>query len=227
MGYRNEIYRVNNAGVPSVKTPDIPVGSFCVPASLQDWAQRGWDVFKDLHRAENSATRTNPKDSSILGLSYSLHHCHEGAGDEACEKLMLRIDSWTYDKLGETTDLPIMEVVFDAKQFTSPAKSIESLKIMARPAKDTEKVASRAVSAALFFINQINAGQVPDFERVLELHRIHPDLNRESGKIGGKTKGSYVPRSRTVSLQRPMKAAGGLSIRRDVDRYRTGMTEED
>lgn len=228
MGYRNEIYRVNDAAAPSVKTPsDLPVGSFCVPASLQDWAKRGWDVFKDLTHAENSATRTNAKDSSILGLSYSLHHCHEGAGEKACEKIMLRIDSWTYDKLGETTDLPIMEIVFDAHLLSSPAKSIESLKIMARPAQAAEKIASRAVSAALFFINQINAGQVPDFERVLELHRIHPDLNRESGKIGGKQKGSYVVRSRTVSLQRPMKAAGGLHRRYEAEKKNDGTIGDD
>lgn len=194
MGYRNEIYRAKNAAASSPQTPPAPVGSFCVPASLTDWQTRGWVAFGDLDRAEKSATRPNPKDSSIVGLSYSLHHCHEGDA----EKIMLRIDSWCYDKFGETTDLPIMEILFDASLFLVPSRAVESLKLMARPVRLNEKIATRTVSAALFLINQINAGQVPDFERVLELHRIHPDLNRDSGT---KTSGRKV-RARTVSLRR-------------------------
>jgi len=202
LGYRNEIYRVKTAAAHPPKTPSaIPVGSFCVPASLKDWQARGWVAFGELQHAEKSATRPNTKDSSIVGLSYSLHHCHEGEA----EKIMLRIDSWCYDKYGETTDLPIMEILFDAKDFLVPSRAVESLKLMARPVRLNEKIASRTVSAALFLINQINADQVPDYERVLELHRIHPDLNRDSGN---KTSGRNM-RARTVSLRRPGAFARG------------------
>ena len=202
MGYRNEIYRVKSAAAPSPQTPSAsPLGSFCVPVSLRDWQSRGWVAFADLEHAEKSATRPDAKESSIVGLSYSLHHCHEGAA----EKIMLRIDSWCYDKFGETTDLPIMEILFDAALFLVPSRAIESLKLMARPVRLNEKVASRTVSAALFLINQINADQVPDYERVLELHRIHPDLNRDSGT---KTSGRNM-RARTVSLRRPGAFARG------------------
>ncbi len=57
---------------------------------------------------------------------------------------------------------------------------------MARPIRLTEKVASRAINAALFLINQINTEQVPDFERVLELHRIHPGAARIAGHLDNK-----------------------------------------
>jgi hypothetical protein len=205
MGYRNEIYRAKAAAVPSVKTPpEAPVGSFCVPATPQDWQARGWAVLDGVNAAENAATRPNPADSSILGLS-CLQNCHESGS----EKIMLRIDSWRHDKLGDTTDLPVMEIIFDAAQFQTPARALESLKLMARPVRFTEKVASRTVSAALFLINQINAGQVPDFERVLELHRIHPDINRESGKTNGK-----MIRARTM----PLKASRSLTRGFDSDR---------
>lgn len=153
-----------------------------MPASMQDWKARGWRVFDGLDHPEHSATRPDPKDSSIIGLSYSLHSCHEGRA----EKIMLRLDSWCYDKQGETTDLPVMELVFDAQRFAVPPRALESLKVMARPINLSEKVASRAVNAALFLINQINADQVPDFERILELHRIHPDLNKGAGMVAGK-----------------------------------------
>lgn len=141
-------------------------------------------MFDGLEHSERSATRANPKDSSIDGLSYSLHHCHENNQ----EKIFLRIDSWRYDKFGETTDLPVLETVFDAGLFSNPAKALESIKVMARPIRLTERVASRAINAALFLINQINAAQVPDFERVLELHRIHPDIARGSGTLGEKNR---------------------------------------
>lgn len=155
----------------------MPVGSFCVPAILKDWPSRGWVAFSGVEHSERSATRANTKDSSIDGLSYSLHHCHEGER----EKIFLRVDSWKYDKSGRGVDLPVLEIVFDALRFKNPAKALDSIKVMARPVNLTEKVATRVVNAALFLINQINAEQVPDFERVLELHRIHPDAARNVG----------------------------------------------
>lgn len=204
MGYRNEIYRASCAAASSPNTPSaIPVGSYCIPAPLNEWQSRGWVAFGGLDHAEKSATRPNAKDSSIIGLSYSLQHCQE----DNAEKILLRIDSWCYDKYGETTDLPIMEILFDAKDFLVPARAVESLKIMARPVRFNEKIASRTVNAALFLINQINADQVPDFERVLELHRIHPELNRDSGTKNGKPRGSVV-RARTVSLKPSSPAKG-------------------
>ena len=154
-------------------------GSFCVPASLKDWSRRGWNGFDGLDRAEHSATRTNARDSSIDGLSYSIHQCQEGER----EKIFVRIDSWCYDKSGAATDLPVLEIVFDASRFSAPAKAAESVKVMARPIPLSEKVASRAVNAALFLINQIRAEQVPDFERVLELHRIHPGIHLGQGLV--------------------------------------------
>ena len=175
MGYRNEIYRVAAVETPPAKK-SLPeaLGSFCVPAILKDWPSRGWLAFEGIEKSEQSATYANPRDSSIDGLSYSVHHCNENNQ----EKIFLRIDSWKYDKMGETTDLPVLETVFDAKFFNNPIKSLESIKVMARPVRLTERVASRAINAALFLINQIQTGQVPDFERVLELHRIHPEAAR-------------------------------------------------
>lgn len=170
MGYRNEIYRAEAEAVPT--------GSVCVPASLREWQARGWSIFAGIDRAEKTATRPNPEDGSIDGLAYALHSCQEGRGTVFREKILVRIDSWRFTHGGDTTDLPVMELIFDAARLTAPECALESLKIMARPLSLTEKVAMRAVNGALFIINQINAGQVPDFERVLELHRLHPDLNR-------------------------------------------------
>jgi len=175
LGYRNEIYRAASpTRVSSVnKNQDLPHGSCCHLAPLAEWKDRGWRAFDGLDSAEQSATRTDPKDSSIHGLSYCLQSCSEGGR----EKILIRIDSWCYDKLGETSDLPIMELVFDAQGFSVPIRALDSLKIMARKLDLTERLASRAVNAAWFFINQINTKQVPDFERILTLHRIHPDIN--------------------------------------------------
>lgn len=170
LGYRNELYRA--------QAQDIPTGSVCVPASVQDWHARGWTAFAGIDGAEKSATRPNLRNSSFTGLSFSIHHCQEKSDAGLSEKIFLRIDSWSTGTGGETTDLPVMELIFDAVQFANPGQALESLKIMARSISLSERVASKAVNGALFLINQINAGQVPDFERVLELHRLHPDLNR-------------------------------------------------
>jgi hypothetical protein len=172
LGYRNEIYRAE-----PVKPASIAAGSFCVPAILKDWAARGWAVFDGIEHSEKSATQANAKDSSIDGLSYSLHHCHEN--DQ--EKIFLRIDSWRYDKFGETTDLPVLEIIFDASHFSSPARALESMKVMARPVPLSEKAGARVINAALFLIHQINNDQVPDFERVLALHRVHPESAKNTG----------------------------------------------
>lgn len=163
-----------------------PVGSVCMPASLLEWRKRGWSLFDGIDVPEKTATRVNPHDSSIAGLSYSLHGCYEGFGPQAAEKVFVRIDSWRFTYGGDTTDLPVMELIFDAQQLDMPARALESIKVMARPLVLSERVATRAINGALFLINQINAGQAPDFERVLELHRLHPDLNRSAVREHGK-----------------------------------------
>lgn len=168
MGYRNEIYRAAPTGDGESS------GSFCTPAPLQSWRDRGWRSLDGLPAATFSATRADPIHSSLFGLSYALHSCTECGA----EKILLRIDSWRTDRYGETTDVPVMEFVFDAAAFSVPVRAVESLKILARPVPVTERVAMRAVNAAWFFLNQISAGQVPDCDRVLELHRIHPDMRR-------------------------------------------------
>ncbi len=228
MGYRTEIYRAQASDLLCAKPPpDSPVGSFCVPATIENWTARGWDVFDGLKAAEKAATKTNPADSSIMGLSYSLQNCHE-AGHE---KIMLRIDSWRHDKFGDTTDLQVMEIIFNAAQLNVPAKALESLKLMARPVRFTEKVASRTVSAALFLINQIHAGQVPDFERVLELHRIHPDFNKDPHKDSrtinghqGLKKNGKIVRARTMPLTGPLRGSltDARPLRRGFDGDRSG-----
>lgn len=177
LGYRNEIYR---AGVAPVPSEEQAPSSVCMPGAMADWQNRGWSIFSGIEKAENTATRANATDASIDGLSYTLHSCQEKSAAGVCEKIFIRIDSWRYDRNGETTDLPVMAIVMSAALPQNPAQALESLKVMARPLHLTEKVASRAINAALFLINQINAGQVPDFERVLELHRLHPDLNRSA-----------------------------------------------
>jgi hypothetical protein len=212
LGYRNEIYRAaltagcRGGGSPA-RSRDVPLGSCCALAPLAEWKARGWRAFDGLDAAEQSATRVDPKDSSIHGLSYCLQSCLEGEG----EKILIRIDSWRYDSLGETTDLPIMELVFDAAGFSVPIRALDSLKIMARKIHLTERLASRAVNAAWFFINQINAKQVPDFERILTLHRIHPDINRIEDENGN---GAGLGKTALARLDQ-MRSAHRLNRDRD------------
>ena len=178
MAYRTEITPLPGTG---------EAHSICIPAARLNWPVAGWTLFEFLQKPESAATRRDSAESTILGLGYSIHNCHavhgNGAPCDGADTVLLRIDSWHYDLMGQVTDLPVMEIVFDARRFSVPARSVVSLKIMARPIKITEKISSRAVNAALFFLHQIQADQVPDFERILELHRLHPDLRRTSDDV--------------------------------------------
>lgn len=176
MGFGSDTYRVK--AEESAKANAVP--AYCRPVSSADWAARGWRGFQGIEHPEKSATRADTRDASILGMNYSLHLCNE----KGAEKIMLRLDSWRYDQQGETTDLPILEMIFDERRFSSPATALESLKIMARPVRLADGVAARAVNTALFLIHQINAGQVADYERILELHRLHPGFIQAKDRRG-------------------------------------------
>lgn len=107
-----------------------------------------------------------------LGYRNEIHSVDAAAGFPAGSYCMpTKINDWA----ARGWIASVTEIIFDAGQMAKPASVVQSIRIMARPLRLTEKICSRSMNAALFLINQINADQVPDYERILELHRIHPD----------------------------------------------------
>lgn len=134
-------------------------------------SEQGWRLFDGFDALEGSATHSNPRNAMISGLSYNLSTIDP-------HTLMLRLDAWRFNKRGETTALTVMELQFNAAGYAAPVNALTGLKIMARPSAINAQIAKQAIAAALFLMGQIRLGHVPDYERVLELHRLHPGLMR-------------------------------------------------
>jgi hypothetical protein len=88
----------------------------------------------------------------------------------------IRIDGWEYSILNESTEYPVLSFsLLDKFDMSLPRECfITDIRSYATGIPHTRRSAARAVSAALFFIKQINRGQVPDINRVLRIYKLHP-----------------------------------------------------
>lgn len=126
-----------------------------------------------LPRGSGFASRHDAASASVQGLSYSIASDDERPG---CARLY--IESSLYDIHGQAMTVPVMEFRFSvhapcpARGGGQDGAAIRDLKIMSRPLECDSDTGIRAISVALFFIHQIDAGRVPDWEYLLEFHKL-------------------------------------------------------
>lgn len=128
-----------------------------------------------LPSATGTALRRNPRDSHLCGLSYAI-----APAEGRAQAGTIKIESWIYGVQNESIYVPVMNFIFmPPKPGGGGGIKVEELKILSRRISEDEFTGARAMSVALFFINQINAGQVPDYERILSLHQLHPQTRKD------------------------------------------------
>jgi hypothetical protein len=127
--------------------------------------------------ASGSALYRHTGEGRLFGLSYDVRP----EGDTFW--YALRIEAWTYGVQDDALSLPVMSFLFQPDGSGGPLHCrVGGLKIMSRPMADDPHTGARALSVALFFINQINAGQVPNCEKILKLHGLYPQSVRGPGE---------------------------------------------
>ncbi len=138
------------------------------------WPPQGVSAFSAVPTAKGTALLRNARDARLFGLSYNIEPLAEG-GDVWYR---LRIETWAYGVQSDSIALPVLDFTFQpCPGLLSREVPVKDLKIMSRPLAGDGRTGGRALSVALFLINQINAGHVPDCERILRLHRLYPGCN--------------------------------------------------
>jgi hypothetical protein len=133
-------------------------------------------AFAAVPASNGAALYRHLRDARLFGLSYEVYPDADRDGWHR-----IAIESWTYGVQEDSLALPVMDFVFNPGGGSGPADIVvRDLKVMCRPMPADSHLGARAMSVALFFINQINAGQVPNCERILKLHGVYPGLHPPS-----------------------------------------------
>lgn len=173
-GPRKEMGQGESGTMRGASMPDTIRGDYA-------WPPENLPGFSAVPATSGSATRRNPRDSLLYGLSYAIKPVPRKGGGVQDGFYALRIEAWTYGVQNESMSVPVMDFTFSPACEKGAVASVGELKILARAVEDDGFSGARAMSVALFFINQINAGQVPDYERILKLHALYP---QKGGLLG-------------------------------------------
>lgn len=142
------------------------------------WPPRGWEGFGATQRASGQAIVKNPSEAKITGIQYSINPVpRAGSRDEDCSFLYaVEFVAWEYTIYNNSQEFPIISFVL--KEQYAPNNnhrlSIDDVKIQAQNIKITDEIAERVMMASLYFIRQVENGNVPDWARILRFYRLAP-----------------------------------------------------
>ena len=139
---------------------------------------------------QGRAVEKDSTTSSIRGLSYQITDVKNKPDFYAID-----IKGWRYSVRNETREIKILS--FECKNPFLPGQrkklSLENIKVNARPLISNAASSQRSLMAAIFFIKQIEKGQVPDANRILRLYKIHPSQH----SLYEMKKGSFFTKKET------------------------------
>lgn len=141
------------------------------------WPPVGWSQFSQVTSSSGRAVAKDIPKARIYGLNFSIESVPLFKMDTKLFRHDILIEGWEYSILNESTEYPVLSFsLFDrfdlmlAKEcFVTDIRSYSTLM------PHTQRSVNRAVSAALFMIKQIQAGGVPDVNRVLRAYKLHPN----------------------------------------------------
>lgn len=146
--------------------------SFNVP-----WPPAGWSRLGDVGCSAGQSVAKDMRRARIFGLQYRIEAAPLFKNDTRHFRYDIRIDGWEYSILNESTEYPVLS--FGLMDCFDPALPNEyfltDIRGFSTPVPHTRRSAMRALSAALFLIRHIEAGKVPDVNRVLRIYKLHPN----------------------------------------------------
>ena len=140
------------------------------------WPPKGWAQFAKVKSSTGQSLSKDIGRARIIGLQYKIDTVPLFKG---CTKFLnhnITIDGWEYSILNESIEYPVLSFsLMDRFDDTMPAEYfITDIKVYATPVPHTKRSAMRAVTTALFLMDQIGLGQVPAVDHVLKSNRLHP-----------------------------------------------------
>ncbi len=161
------------------------------------WPPAGWSQFASVQASSGQSLAKDIGKARIYGLQYRIESMPLFKNETKLFRHDIQIDGWEYSILNESIEYPVLsfslldkfDMALPKECFITDIRTYDSL------IPHTRRSANRAVSAALFFIRQIAAGQVPDVNRVLRIYKLHPNqafLYRNDRMLGTDLKRAFV-----------------------------------
>ena|SRR5688572_8473197 len=147
-----------------------------IEKALAFWPPRGWKQLGGITEFSGQAIAKDIRTARIFGLSYNISSEVLYKGKNPLNRYTISIEGWEYSILNESNEYPVLSFnVLDRNDLLRPKDQfVSDIKVMSRPVTGSQ-ASRRAVTAGLFLIKQIMAGQVPDAERVLRIYRLFPN----------------------------------------------------
>ena len=140
------------------------------------WPPVGWKQFSVIEMSSGQSIAKDIAKARIFGLQYSIESVPLFKKNEKFFRHNIEIQGWEYSILNESIEYPVLSfAVMDRFDPELPVECfVSDIRSYATVMPHTKRSAQRAVSAGLFMIKQIAAGQVPDVARVLQIYKLHP-----------------------------------------------------
>lgn len=141
------------------------------------WPPRGWEELCHVKNLQAQALVKDPVRASIIGIHYKIDPIPVYLKNNKRSYVYhLNISGWNYSIQNESHEYQILSFYFQECFNASLSKDnfISDIKTKSRPLFLNERSATRSLMAAIFMIKQIESGQVPDYNRILRLYKIHP-----------------------------------------------------
>jgi hypothetical protein len=161
-----------------------------------NWPPKGWNQFATVPASSGQAVAKDIAKAKIYGLQYSIESVPLFKMDTKLFRHDVCITGWDYSILNESSEYPVLsfslldrfDLSLEKECFVTDIRSYSAL------IPHTRRSANRAVSAAIFMINQIVEGNVPDVNRVLRIYKMHPNqafLYRNDRGLDPDLKGAF------------------------------------
>ncbi len=141
------------------------------------WPPLGWREFAGIDKPFCQALAKDPARGKIFGLQYKIETIPLFKNEQKYLRHDVLIDGWEYSILNDSIEYPVLSfTLHDHFDENLPKESyITDIRSYSSSIPHTKKSANRAISAGLFLMKQIDAGFVPDVNRVLRVYKLHPN----------------------------------------------------
>ncbi|MEM6811397.1 MAG: hypothetical protein AAF549_02910 [Pseudomonadota bacterium] len=148
--------------------------------SGSDWPPKGWRELGIIKKLSEQAIFKDPYSAKVIGLSYKIEPAPVIKNNIRYNLYNIQIDGWEYTINNESREFPVLSFLLAEKEGEGIVcdSMISKIKTHSRSVINTKNSGQRALNAALYFIEEINNGSVPDFDQVLKLYKIHPSQRR-------------------------------------------------
>lgn len=141
------------------------------------WPPIGWSQFAQVTASSGRAVAKDIPKARIFGLHYSIESVPLFKMDKKLMRHDICIEGWEYSILNESVEYPVLSFSLYDRFDLQLAKEcfITDIRSYATPIPRVQQSVSRSIAAALFLIRQIENDCVPDVNRVLRAHKLHPN----------------------------------------------------